>query len=83
LNDLRQASKARSAYRASVLRSVPCATLVTASRHDRGVAFAHAEDFVRTIPRVRLVDTGAHSHLFWLGPARHAMLAAISDFMAE
>jgi hypothetical protein len=38
---------------------------------------------VRTIPRVRLVDTGAHSHLFWLGPARHAILAAISDFMAE
>jgi pimeloyl-ACP methyl ester carboxylesterase len=83
VNDLRQASKARSGYRASVLHSVPCATLVTASRHDRGVAFAHAEDFVRTIPRVRLVDTGAHSHLFWLGPARHAILAAISDFMAE
>ena len=83
MTDLRQASAARSAYRASVLRSVPCATLVTASRHDRGVAFAHAEDFVRTIPHARLIDTRAHSHLFWLGPARHAVSDAIRDFMAE
>jgi pimeloyl-ACP methyl ester carboxylesterase len=83
MTDLRQASAARSAYRASVLRSVPCATLVTASRHDRGVAFVHAEDFRRTIPDVRLVDTGAHSHFFWLGAARQAVLHAISDFMAE
>jgi pimeloyl-ACP methyl ester carboxylesterase len=83
MTDLRQASAARSAYRASVLRKVPCPTLVTASRHDRGVGFAHAEDFLRTIPDVRLVDTGAHSHFFWLGAARHAVLDAISDFMAE
>jgi pimeloyl-ACP methyl ester carboxylesterase len=82
VTDLRQASAARSAYRASVMRSVPCATLVTASRHDGGVAFAHAEDFVRTIPDARLVDTGAHSHLFWLGAARHAVSDAIRDFMA-
>lgn len=83
ITDLRQASAARSAYRASVLRSVPCATLVTASRHDGGVAFAHAEDFVRTIPDVRLVDTGAPSHFFWLGAARHTVSDAIRDFMAE
>jgi pimeloyl-ACP methyl ester carboxylesterase len=81
--DLRQASIARSGYRASVLRSVPCATLVTASRHDRGVAFAHADDFLRTIPDARLIDTGAHSHLFWLGVARHIVLDAIRDSMAE
>jgi pimeloyl-ACP methyl ester carboxylesterase len=83
VTDLRQASAARSAYRASVLRSVLCATLVTASRHDGGVAFAHAEDFMRTIADARLVDTGAPSHLFWLGPARHAVLEAIRDFMSE
>jgi pimeloyl-ACP methyl ester carboxylesterase len=83
MTDLGQASAARAAYRAAVLRSVPCATLVTASHHDRGVAFAHAEDFVRTIPDVRLVDTGAHSHFFWLGAARHIVLEAIRDFMAE
>jgi pimeloyl-ACP methyl ester carboxylesterase len=83
ITDLRQASAARSAYRASVLRSVPCATLVTASRHDGGVAFAHAEDFVRTIPNVCLVDTRAHSHLFWLGAATHTVSDAIRDFMGE
>jgi hypothetical protein len=82
VNDLRQASAARAAYRASVLHSVPCATLVTASRHDRGVAFAHAEDFLRSIPDVRLVDTAAHSHFFWLGAARHTVSDAIRDFMA-
>jgi pimeloyl-ACP methyl ester carboxylesterase len=83
MTDLRQASASRSAYRASLLRSVPCATLVTASRQDRGVAFAHAEDFVCTIPDVRLVDTGAPSHFFWLGAAGHIALDAIRDFMAE
>jgi pimeloyl-ACP methyl ester carboxylesterase len=83
VTDLRQASAARSAYRASVLRSVPCATLVTASRHDGRVAFAHAEDFLRTLPDARLVDTGAHSHFFWLGAAKDTVLDAIRDFMAE
>jgi pimeloyl-ACP methyl ester carboxylesterase len=83
MTDLRQATAARSAYRAAILRSVPCATLVTASHHDGGVAFAHAEDFVRTISDARLVDTGAYSHLFWLGAARHTVSEAIRDFMAE
>ena len=83
MTDLRQASAARSAYRASVLRSIQCATLVTASRHDRGVAFTHAEDFLRTIPDARLVDTGAHSHLFWLGASRQTVSNAIRDFMTE
>ena len=83
VSDLRQASAARSAYRASILRAVACATLVTASRDDRGVAFAHAEDFARKIPDARLVDTGAPSHVFWLGPARHAISEAIRDFLTE
>jgi pimeloyl-ACP methyl ester carboxylesterase len=92
--DLHQASAARSAYRERVLRSVSCPTLVTASRHDGGVAFVHAEDFLRiaghtspgrtyVIARVRLVDTGAHSHFFWLGPARQTVVDAIRAFMAE
>ena len=50
VTDVRQAGAARSAYREAVLRSVPCPTLVTGSRHDGGVAFRHAQDFVRTIP---------------------------------
>jgi len=83
MTDVRQASAPRSAYRASVLRSVPCPTLVTASRHDGGVAFAHAEDFLRTIPDVRLVETDAPSHFFWLGATRRTVSDAIRDFMAE
>jgi pimeloyl-ACP methyl ester carboxylesterase len=83
VTDLHQASAARSSCRASVLRSVSCKTLVTASRHDGGVAFAHAEDFVRTIPDVRLVETGAVSHFFWIGAARQVVVDAIRDFMAE
>ena len=83
MTDLRQASAARSPYRARVLRSVPCATLVTASRHDGGVAFAHAEDFAHSIPDVRVVDTGAFSHFFWLGAARRDVSDEIRDFMAD
>lgn len=83
VTDLRQASAARSAYRESVLRSVPCPTLVTASRHDGGVAFTHAEDFARTIPDSHLVDTAAWSHFAWLGPSRPTLSHAIRDFLAE
>jgi len=71
--DMRQARAARSAYREAVLRPVPCPTLVTASRQDGGVAFRHAEDFVRTIPDSLLAETGAWSHLFWLGASRPAV----------
>jgi pimeloyl-ACP methyl ester carboxylesterase len=81
--DLHQASAAGTLYRERVLRSVSCPTLVTASRHDGGVAFVHAADFLRIIPRVRLVDTGAPSHFFWLGPARQTVSDAIRAFMAE
>jgi pimeloyl-ACP methyl ester carboxylesterase len=81
VTDARQACAARSAYRESVLRSVPCPTLVMASREDGGVAFAHAEDFVRTIPDARLVETGASSHFFWLGDSRLAVSQAVHDFL--
>jgi pimeloyl-ACP methyl ester carboxylesterase len=83
VTDVRQACAARSAYREAVLRSVPCPTLVTASRHDGGVAFTHAEDFVRTIPGSRLADTGAWSHLFWLGASRLAVSELVRTFLTE
>ena len=47
------------------------------------MSFDHADDFVRTIPRARLVETDAASHFYWLGPARPALSAAIQEFMAE
>lgn len=80
VTDLRQGTRARSAYRESVLRSVPCPTLVTASRHDGGVAFAHAEDLVRTIRNSCLVETSAWSHFSWLGPSRTILAEAIKGF---
>jgi pimeloyl-ACP methyl ester carboxylesterase len=83
VTDVRQAGTDRKTYREAALRSVPCPTLVTASRTDGGVSFTHAEDFVRTIPQTRLVDTGAESHFYWLGPRRGAISDAIRTFMAE
>lgn len=56
---------------------------MTASRHDGGVRFDHAEDFVRTIPQARLVETNAQSHFYWLGPDQPALSAAIRDFISR
>lgn len=81
--DLRQASESGSEQRESLLRSVPSPTLVTGSRQDGGVAFAHAEDFRRLIPDCRLVDTDAATHFAWLGPSRPTLLAAIRGFLAD
>ena len=81
VNDLRQASAAGSADRAATLRAIACPTLVTASRQDGGVAFAHAEDFSRTIPDSRLAETDAASHLYWLGPSRITVTALVRDFL--
>lgn len=83
VTDMRQPCVARSAYREAVLRSVPCPTLVTALRQDGGVAFTHAEDFVRTILDSRLAETGAWSHLFWLGASRLAVSELVRDFLTE
>jgi pimeloyl-ACP methyl ester carboxylesterase len=81
VTDLRQGTRNRSQYRGETLRSVPCPTLVTASRQDGGVAFAHAEDLVRTIPDARLVETGAPSHFYWLGPTRSTVSDSIGGFI--
>ena len=83
VTDLRQGAADRACYRQAVLRSVPCPTLVTASRHDRGVTFEHAKDFVRTVPRARLFDTNAPCHFYWLGSDRPALSNAIHAFLVE
>ncbi len=83
VTDVRQGQANRSSYREAALRSVPCPTLVTASRNDAGVCFHHAEDFVRTIQRARLVETNAASHFYWLGTDRRALSAAVRDFISE
>lgn len=83
VTDVRQASAAESAYRKSTLRTIACPTLVTASRQDGGVAFAHAEDFIRTIPDSRLAETGAPSHFYWLGPSRLTVSKLVRNFLDE
>ncbi|SDK01035.1 hypothetical protein SAMN04487820_103403 [Actinopolyspora mzabensis] len=61
---------------------MPFPTLVTASRHDGGVAFEHAEDFTRTMPDSRLLETGARSHFHWLGASLDTVSRAVRDFLA-
>jgi pimeloyl-ACP methyl ester carboxylesterase len=81
VNDLQQGRADRAAYRRLLQTRVSCPTLVTASRDDGGVDFAHAEDFADTIPTAALVELDAPSHLFWIGPARAQVQEAVSTFM--
>jgi pimeloyl-ACP methyl ester carboxylesterase len=68
--------------RRTAQQRVSCPTLITASRQDRGVAWAHAEDLAATIPLAHLEELPAPSHLFWIGPPRHQLLAITGDFLA-
>jgi pimeloyl-ACP methyl ester carboxylesterase len=79
--DLQQGHSERGAYRRLFQAKVSCPTLVTASRDDAGVAFAHAEDFAHIIPTATLVELDAPSHLFWIGPAHAQVQAAVSAFI--
>ncbi len=83
VNDLQQARPDRASYRRLVQTRTTCPTLVTGSRQDAGVAFAHAEDYADTIPGAVLVELSAPSHLFWLGPAGEEAQAAVNAFMAS
>jgi pimeloyl-ACP methyl ester carboxylesterase len=79
--DCAQAVPERTAYRRSVLQRVSSPTLVTASRRDGGVAFAHAEDFATNIRDARLFETDAPSHLFWLGPSKAVLTRTVGEFL--
>lgn len=68
--------------RRTAQQRVTCPALITASRSDRGVAWAHAEDLAATIPRARLEELPAPSHLFWIGPPRAHLLSITRDFLA-
>lgn len=68
-------------YRRRAQQEVACATLITASRFDAGVAWHHAEDFLATIPNARLVEIPAASHLFWIGPTKPQLISAISEHL--
>lgn len=83
INDLQQAQPDRTSYRRLVQTQINCPTLVTASRDDAGVAFAHAQDYKDTIPGALLVELAAPSHLFWVGPEHVEAQTAVSSFMAQ
>ena len=80
--DLTYADTKHRQTRCAAQQRVTCRTLITASRNDRGVAWAHAEDFTATIPLAHLEELAAPSHLFWIGPARNRLLAVTGDFLA-
>lgn len=81
--DLRQARGDRAAFRRHMQMLVPCPTLVTGSRRDGGVRFAHALDLAATIPSARLVELDSDSHLYWLGPHAPQAQDVVSRFMSD
>jgi pimeloyl-ACP methyl ester carboxylesterase len=81
INDLRQGRAGDADARRHSLGTVRCPTLVTGSRHDRGVAFVHSVDFASVIPGAVLVETDSPSHIFWIGPDRERLAAAVSSFV--
>lgn len=82
-NDLRQATAATAQYRRWLLHQITCPTLVTASRHDGGVNFTHAEDFAATIPTAHLVELDSPTHLFWIGPHAKTAQQAVQNFLTN
>ncbi len=80
--DLQQGRPDRANHRHQLQRQVPCPTLVTASRHDAGVAFTHAQDLAATIPAATLIELTCPSHLFWIGPERSQAQTAVNDLLA-
>ena len=82
VTDLAYAGTDHRQTRRTAQQGVTCPTLITASRHDRGVAWAHAEDLAATIPQARLAELPAPSHLFWIGPPRAHLLTTTRDFLA-
>lgn len=80
--DVKFAGSSGTKDRRCLQQQVLCPTLVTASRHDAGVSWQHAEDFHATIPDSHLVEVPAVSHLFWIGQTRPQLISEISQFLA-
>ena len=83
VNDLRQGRPRLDAARRHALSNVRCPTLVTGSRQDGGVPFAHADNLAATIPDAVLVELESPSHLFWIGPGKELLASMVESFLAE
>ncbi|MEO5535252.1 MAG: alpha/beta hydrolase [Pseudolysinimonas sp.] len=79
-NDLRHSGPDGADARRAAIISVTCPTLVTASRDEGGVSFAHSEEFAALIPNATLVELGSPTHLGWIGPGRPKLDAAVEEF---
>ncbi|MEP6753591.1 MAG: alpha/beta hydrolase [Candidatus Dormiibacterota bacterium] len=83
INDLRQAKPTESATRRDAISRVECPTLITASRNDAGVSFAHAEEFAGLIPQATLAEIDAPTHLFWIGRGKRQAASVVKSFLAR
>ena len=83
VNDLRQARAKVADQRQAALARITCPALITASRHDGGVDFAHAEDLRAHLEHARLVELRSPTHLFWIGPGHDLVTDAIRDFLDD
>jgi pimeloyl-ACP methyl ester carboxylesterase len=82
-NDLRQGRSADADARRQAMSRVSRPTLVTASRHDGGVSFTHAEDFAHVIPDAHLVELASPTHIFWIGAQRAQLLSILDAFVSH
>lgn len=79
--DLRHSREGDVEKRRAALGQVSCPTLVTGTRSDGGVSFAHAVSLAEAMPHATLREFDAPSHLFWIGTARQEVAAAVKDFL--
>jgi len=82
-NDLRHGRSRFAEARCHALSGVRCPTLVTGSRRDGGVSFAHAESLAELIPDAVLVELDSPSHLYWIGSGRESLTSAVTSFIRE
>lgn len=83
VNDLRQARPGGASRRRAAMANVRCPTLVTGSQYDRGVSFAHAQNFANAISGATLAELDSPSHVFWIGPERTRLMSIIRSFLDE
>jgi pimeloyl-ACP methyl ester carboxylesterase len=81
-NDLRQARALYARSRRAALERVTCPALITASRHDGGVASAHAEDLHAHLESSQLVELPSPTHFFWIGPGSDLLTTTVREFLA-
>ena len=81
VNDLRQARVKDAGQRRAALAQVRSPVLITASPHDGGVDYAHAEDLRAHLGNSQLVELPSPTHLFWFGPGHDLVAGAVRRFL--